>query len=187
MVHCGSAFEPGASGLPYYCTSICVRSWRNWRASLWIPKQKIKKNPGSTETPPLPLMMFPVLDPDCDYTPLRAQQKNMYTYIWKKNLPSLVTKHYSHFNLPGRPSSALRHWEVVEYSEVADSVHAGTWSNKKTADMDGLRYSPDDPYYRSGPVHTWLDVRVRETGDWDLFLGPLEWARAETGGADQWV
>ena len=26
--------------------------------------------------------------------------------------------------------------------------------------------------------------RVRETGDWDIFLGPLEWARAETGGAD---
>ena len=25
-VHCGSVFEPGASGLPYYCTSICVRS-----------------------------------------------------------------------------------------------------------------------------------------------------------------
>jgi len=25
------------------------------------------------------------------------------------------------------------------------------------------------------------------TGDWDLFLGPLEWARAETGGADEWV
>jgi hypothetical protein len=25
------------------------------------------------------------------------------------------------------------------------------------------------------------------TGDWDLFLGPLEWARAETGGADQCV
>jgi len=27
----------------------------------------------------------------------------------------------------------------------------------------------------------------RETGDWDLILGPLEWARAETGGADRWV
>jgi len=55
--------------------------------------------------------------------------------------------------------------------------------------MDGLRYSSDDPYYRLGPVHTCLYVRVRETGDWDLFrvLGPLEWARAETGGADQWV
>jgi len=50
--------------------------------------------------------------------------------------------------------------------------------------MDGLRYSPDDPYYRLGPC---LYVRVRETGDWDLFLGPLEWARAETGEADRWV
>jgi len=55
------------------------------------------------------------------------------------------------------------------------------------ADMDGLRYSPDDPYYRFGPVHTCLYVRVRETGDWELFLEPLEWARAETGGADRWV
>jgi len=52
--------------------------------------------------------------------------------------------------------------------------------------MDGLRYSPDDPYYRLGPVHTCLSVRVtvRETGEWDLLLGPLEWDRAETGGAD---
>jgi len=35
-----------------------------------------------------------------------------------------------------------------------------------------------------------LSIRVcssMSTGDWDLFLGPLEWARAETGGADQWV
>ena len=31
--NCGSVFEPGASGLPYYCASICVRSWYNWRAS----------------------------------------------------------------------------------------------------------------------------------------------------------
>jgi hypothetical protein len=28
---------------------------------------------------------------------------------------------------------------------------------------------------------------LRETGDWDIFLGPQERARAETGGADQWV
>ena len=40
------------------------------------------------------------------------------------------------FILPGRPSSALRHWDVVEYSQVADSIHAKTWSNKKTAHMD---------------------------------------------------
>ena len=51
------------------------------------------------------------------------------------------------------------------------------------ADMDGLRYSPDDPYYRLGPVRTCLYVRVRETGDW----APLEWVRAETGEADRWV
>ena len=91
------------------------------------------------------------------------------------------------FTLPDRPSSALRHWDIVEYSEVADSVHARTWSNEKTADMDGLRYSPDDSYYRLGPVHTCLYFGVLETGDLDLFLGPLEWARAETGRADQWV
>jgi len=53
--------------------------------------------------------------------------------------------------------------------------------------MAGRRYSTDDPYYRLGPVHTCLYVSVRETGDWDLFLGPLEWAREETGGADEWV
>jgi len=28
---------------------------------------------------------------------------------------------------------------------------------------------------------------LRETGDWDVFPGPPERARAETGGADQWV
>jgi len=28
---------------------------------------------------------------------------------------------------------------------------------------------------------------LRETGDWDIFLGPPERARAETGGADLWV
>ena len=28
---------------------------------------------------------------------------------------------------------------------------------------------------------------LRETGDWDICLGAPEQARAETGGADQWV
>ena len=28
---------------------------------------------------------------------------------------------------------------------------------------------------------------LRETGDWDIFLGLPERARSETGGADQWV
>ena len=43
MVQCGSAFEPGASGLPYYCTSICVRSCCTWRASCVDSKPKYKK------------------------------------------------------------------------------------------------------------------------------------------------
>jgi len=51
--------------------------------------------------------------------------------------------------------------------------------------MDGLRYSSDNPYYRRVPVHMFLYVQVRQTGDWDLFPGPLEWARAENGGADR--
>ena len=28
---------------------------------------------------------------------------------------------------------------------------------------------------------------LRETGDWGIFLGPPEWASAESGGADQLV
>jgi len=28
---------------------------------------------------------------------------------------------------------------------------------------------------------------LRETGDWDIFLGPPERARTETGESDQWV
>jgi len=28
---------------------------------------------------------------------------------------------------------------------------------------------------------------LRETGEWDVFLGPPERARAENGGVDQWV
>ena len=28
---------------------------------------------------------------------------------------------------------------------------------------------------------------LRETGNWDIFLGPPERARAQTGGADQWA
>jgi len=38
--NCGSAFEPGASGLPYYCTSICVRFGCTRRASCVDSKKK---------------------------------------------------------------------------------------------------------------------------------------------------
>ena len=48
--NCRSAFEPGASGLSYYCASICVRSCCNWRASSVDskPKKKRKKAKGSS-------------------------------------------------------------------------------------------------------------------------------------------
>ena len=41
-VHCGSAFEQGASGLPYYCTlPVCVPSVIG---ALAVWRQNIKKN-----------------------------------------------------------------------------------------------------------------------------------------------
>jgi len=40
--NCGSAFEPGAAGLPYHCTSICVRSVCSRRASCVDSKPKKK-------------------------------------------------------------------------------------------------------------------------------------------------
>jgi len=61
-------------------------------------------------------------------------------------------------------------------------------AHKKTADMDDLRYSPDDSVYRFGPVPHYRYGLVRvscssmSTCGWDLFLGLLEWARAETRG-----
>ena len=53
------------------------------------------------------------------------------------------------FTLPGRPScsNALRHWDVVKYSQVADSVHARTWSNKKTADQSVCIYKKTFLYF----------------------------------------
>jgi len=63
---------------------------------------------------------------------------------------------------------ALRHWGVADCPEVADSVEARPCP-QKTADINGLRYSPHDPHYGLGPVHTSLHVRVT----WDWWLGHL--------------
>jgi len=54
---CGSAFELGASGLPYYCTSICVRSWCNWCASSVDSKKKSCIHPSRHD--------FPISPPAC--------------------------------------------------------------------------------------------------------------------------
>jgi len=79
---------------------------------------------------------------------------------------------------------ALRHRAVANCPEVADSVEARTCS-QKTADIDSLRYSPDDPHYSPGPVLCLSMFELRETGEWDIFPGHLDRARAEIGGADQ--
>jgi len=47
-VHCGSAFEPGSSGLPFYCTPpLCVPAVLGalavWRLSTKKPKKKLGK------------------------------------------------------------------------------------------------------------------------------------------------
>jgi len=69
------------------------------------------------------------------------------------------------------PSSALRHWDVVAYSEAVDSVHARTCphcDNTKKADMVDLHYSPEDCYYRRG-----LSIRVSMFEHVDRGLRPL--------------
>ena len=48
---CGSAFEPGASGLPYYCASICVRSCTVIGVlAVWIQNQKQKQKSPAQNT-----------------------------------------------------------------------------------------------------------------------------------------
>jgi len=48
---------------------------------------------------------------------------------------------------------------IADCPEVADSVDTRDCP-QMTADINGLRYSPDDPYYGLGPVHTSRYVRV---------------------------
>jgi len=85
----------------------------------------------------------------------------------------------TNFALPSRPGSALRHREVADCPEVADSVDSRTCP-QTTANVDGLRYSPDDPHYGFGPVHMSLYVWVT----WDWWLGPRSPSTGE--GGDWW-
>jgi len=76
------------------------------------------------------------------------------------------------FTLPGRPSSAIRHYDVVQYSdsEVADSVHARTCSLEQGDGWHG-RFTllpPDEPYSDFG-----LSIRVSMFRHVDWWLGPL--------------
>jgi len=88
--------------------------------------------------------------------------------------------------LPSRPGSTLRHCEVADSPAVADSVDARTCP-QKTADIDEEATPLMTPTTALGPSTRLSMFELRETGDWDIFLGPPERARAETGGADTWV
>ena len=77
---------------------------------------------------------------------------------------------WTNFPLPSRPGSALRHCEVASCPEVADSVDARACP-QKTADIDGLRYLMT-PTTELGLSIRLSMFELRETGDWDIFLGP---------------
>ena len=66
--------------------------------------------------------------------------------------------------LSSRPGSALRHREVADSPGEADSGNARACP-QKTANIDGLHYSPDDPNYGFGLSVRLSLFELRETGD----------------------
>ena len=71
----------------------------------------------------------------------------------------------TNFPFPSRPGSALRHCEVADYPEVADSVDARACP-QKTTDIDGLRYSLMTSTMDLGLSRRLSMFELRETGDW---------------------
>ena len=96
MVHCGSAFEPGASGIPYYCTSICVRSCCTWHASCMDSKPKKKNgNYGSPTTSwTLGHTWIPHSDCNLSYGPRSAWPCLPFAFKHKLGLPLSKEKLY---------------------------------------------------------------------------------------------
>jgi len=62
--------------------------------------------------------------------------------------------------------------EPAHKRQLISTVYATPWMTPTTALGLSIRLSM---------------FELRETGDWGIFLGPPERARAETGGPDQWV
>ena len=88
------------------------------------------------------------------------------------------------FTLPGRPSSALRHWDVVECSEVADSVLAGM------PELDPMKRWLTWTVYAT-PLMTLttdlgLFIRVSMFEHVDWWLGPLPRSHGMGEGRDWW-
>jgi len=82
--------------------------------------------------------------------------------------------------LPGRTSRALRHWNLVEYSELADSVHADrTWSNKRR-----LTWTVYDTPLMTLTTDLGLSIRVSTFEHVDWWLGPLPRSHGMVDGGD---
>jgi len=97
---------------------------------------------------------------------------------WFKFFHPRPSRTNSQATLPSWPGSALRHREVTECPEAADSVNARTHL-KKTALIDG--YCPDDPHYRFGTAkNVFMFGYVRLVTQ----TVPLERSRGENGEDD---
>jgi len=77
--NCVSAFEPGASGLPYYFASICVRSCYNWCASSVDSKPKKKKEKKKGKLEVTAAHILPQLQTLLDNTTHRTPQQRADT------------------------------------------------------------------------------------------------------------
>jgi len=134
-----------------------------------------------------PLFLHPTLGPSAWQSWIRNRSRRPpghFRHSGRGRGPESAPAHApsrTNLPLPSRPGSALRHWEVADWPEVADSVDARVCP-QKTADIDSLRYSPDDPHYGLGPVHTSLYVRVT----WDWWLGHLPRSPGTGEGEDWW-
>jgi len=102
-------------------------------------------------------------------------------WIHKTGKTEIIRVYWINSTFPSRHGSALRHQEVADCPEVVDSTDARTCP-QKTADIDSLRYSPDDPHYGLGPAHTSRYFRVA----WDWWLGHLPRSPGTCEGGDSW-
>ena len=113
MVHCESAFEPGAPGLPYYFTSTCVRSCCTWRASCVDSKQN-KKNGDLLVPSGHARALVTTSQHDCQdlftYTPAAPHHHNVlysYTIVGRAAAQLYFRRNFGWFSLGQGHSSCL--------------------------------------------------------------------------------
>ena len=111
--NCGSVFEPGAPGLPYYFTSTCVRSCCTWRASCVDSKQN-KKNGDLLVPSGHARALVTTSQHDCQdlftYTPAAPHHHNVlysYTIVGRAAAQLYFRRNFGWFSLGQGHSSCL--------------------------------------------------------------------------------